>query len=472
MNRTSIYIDRNKLSGFFTQFVSVKDKLSKDSFFEMGWVLTGQFINVLLNFVIIKQLSLLGTSGYGIYALILTINLLVGSVYYGPVTQSFLRFFYHYKDRGNSEVFVGLMYRFLLYSAAVLILCGFITAAIAHAVMPSFTLFLITFFIIVLKTNDFFSISLNLIRKRKHNSILQITEKGLNVIMLWLLYKNNLLTINSVLFVFILSAFLLLMIKFVLFNRFTSVNSGNSAADPGLIKTEIKKTLLAYAVPFLIWGFFGWLQSNSEKWIIARFLSTSDVGIYALMMTLINALIILPNNIITDFSTPIIFQYFSDIKNNERIKTGHIFIKLIIVFVAFLTVFSSTLTYFFGYSLIRIISSGAFASFWYLLPAFCIGTGLFYTGQAMCTLGMALNMPGKYIIPKIITGVFSVVMNIILINLFGLKGISYSLLITGALLFGLYLYGQQKNNRRNICQMNPFKLPENVKKSGCNYDAA
>ncbi|MDP3831813.1 MAG: hypothetical protein Q8Q47_11115, partial [Ignavibacteriaceae bacterium] len=78
----------------------IKEKFSAQNFSEISWVVIGQILNVLLNFLIIKQLASLGTESYGIYALILTINLLMGSLLYGPATQAFIRFYYHYRDKG------------------------------------------------------------------------------------------------------------------------------------------------------------------------------------------------------------------------------------------------------------------------------------------------------------------------------------------------------------------------------------
>lgn len=69
-------------------------------------------------------------------------------------------------------------------------------------------------------------------------------------------------------------------------------------------KNEMRRTTAAYIIPFLIWGISGWLQSNGERWIISGLLSVSDVGIYAIMMSLVNALVAIPNNMIAEFATP------------------------------------------------------------------------------------------------------------------------------------------------------------------------
>ena len=54
-------------------FQIIKSKINYDSASEMGWVILGQTVNVLLGFLIIKLISKIGPGQYGVYALVLTI---------------------------------------------------------------------------------------------------------------------------------------------------------------------------------------------------------------------------------------------------------------------------------------------------------------------------------------------------------------------------------------------------------------
>ena len=51
----------------------------------------------------------------------------------------------------------------------------------------------------------------------------------------------------------------------------------------------------------------------------------------------------------------------------------------------------------------------------------------------MCNIGLVMNQPRKYIFPKIITGLITVILNIILIINFGITGIALTVLIAGIL---------------------------------------
>ena len=87
-------------------------KVSRKSTIEMGWVVFGQTINLLLTFIIIKFISKIGPEQYGIYALILTIAALLG-LFYGSFLQGFLRYYYHYENLNQRDNFILLMYKFL-----------------------------------------------------------------------------------------------------------------------------------------------------------------------------------------------------------------------------------------------------------------------------------------------------------------------------------------------------------------------
>ena len=101
------------------------------------------------------------------------------------------------------------------------------------------------------------------------------------------------------------------------------------------------------------------------------------------------------------------------------------------VLVLAITVVATFVTAFWGKEFIILISSQRYAVYSNLLPFLCAGTGLFYTGQALSSLGLSMNRPGKYIYPKIITGILSILLNYYLIKSIGIAGTAYTALIIG-----------------------------------------
>jgi len=419
-------------------FQIIRSKISYNSASEMGWVIFGQSINVILGFLIIKLISKVGPEQYGIYALILTIAAVLG-LFYGAFLQGFLRYYYHYEELNRRDDIVRLMFRFLRFTLLVFI---FLTVLIS-LLFPLFvegysSLFFLAagLFVVASKLSEFFNSILNLIRKRKENALLQASEKTLMIGALLLFLWQNDLVLLYIISAFGFISFILALTKIFVFRKNVPANSKIEVSRKN--QKDIIRTVMVYISPFLIWGAAGWFQMNGEKWIINGVLSVSDVGIYAIMMAIVNALVVIPNNIITEFATPIIFKQFADMNNRENIGTGYTYIKINMMIILIITITATLLTFFWGREIINLISSSKYSVYWYILPVLILGTGLFYTGQAQTLLGMGLSQPQKYIAPKIIIGVGSLGVNFFFIFLFGLKGISYSILVIG-LLYVLYI---------------------------------
>lgn len=403
---------------------------------EILWVIAGQTLNVILGFVIIKILSRMGTESYGIYALIITFAALLGLIFYGPIQQGFIRFYYVYSNKGLANVYASLLINILLISFFVFIVIAIAVGFLKDFISIPFSfLFVLTAsaFVIISKISETFNSLLNLLRKRKENAIIQTLEKILQVILLLVLLNQKRLLLVEVISLLLFTSIVFGILKMILFRKFLPDEKKSSSGNLTNGKNEMRRTTAAYIIPFLIWGISGWLQSNGERWIISGLLSVSDVGIYAIMMSLVNALVAIPNNMIAEFATPIIFQQYSDLTDKIKIKTGFRYISLITLVVFILSIFSAAITFFIGKIFIELISSKSYSGYWQLLPFLCLGTGLYLTGQAQAYLGMALNLPQKYLLPKIMIGILSIVFNYIFINAFGINGIAYTILITGLL---------------------------------------
>ncbi len=418
-------------------FQIIKSKININSAREMGWVIFGQSINVILGFLIIKLISRVGPEQYGIYALIITIAAVLG-LFYGAFLQGFLRYYYHYEELNRRDEIINLMFRFLGLTLLIFLLLTFLVSALFPLYTEYTTPFLLGagLFVVASKLSEFFNSILNLIRKRKENALLQALERTLMIgVLLFFIWQDD-LTLLYILFAFSLIAFLLALTKIYVFRK--KIPSTGKTKILRENQKEIIHTVMVYISPFLIWGAAGWFQTNGEKWIINGVLSVTDVGIYAIMMAVVNALVIIPNNIINEFATPIIFKQFADMSNKKNIITGYMYIKINMVIILLITVASTVLTFLWGKELIILISSTAYSVYWYILPFLILGTGLFYTGQAQTLLGLGLSQPQRYLAPKIIIGVGSLGINYFFISGYGLKGISYSILLIG-LLYVLYI---------------------------------
>ncbi len=418
----------------FKEYFSIVWQKGKNSSSELFWFTGGQVVILILGFFTVKIISRIGTEDYGIYSLIITISYLLTAVYYGPIQQGFTRFFSVYAEKNQVPLFTAMMIRFIIFSTLGLLI---IILPAAYGIQSFFNkeylylIVLIGVFIAFSKSSEFFNASFNILRKRKINSILQSLEKLAVIVVLLFLWINKNLVLSNILIGLCFAALSFSVVKYFYFKKNTSENRTYTKE----IKKEIFFNMAAYSTPFLVWGLSGWLQLNSEKWIIAKILTTSDVGIYSVMISLVSILIGIPNTLLNEFSLPIIFQQFNDINDHQKTENGLNYIFILSWLVAALTVVSTIITFFFGKYLILLISYPEYTIYYHLLPLLTFGTGLFLTAQTMINLGLALNVPKVYLIPKVFVGIVSVVLNFIFINYFGVAGAAYAVFSIGIIFF-------------------------------------
>lgn len=408
-------------------------KVSRKSATEIVWVALGQTINLFLSFIIIKFISKIGPEQYGIYTLILTIAALLG-LFYGSFLQGFLRYYYHYENLNQRSHFVLLMYRFLKITILIFIIITIITSLLSpfqDEFYSSFFLLISGMFIIISKVSEFFNSVLNLIRKRKENSLLQALEKILMIIVVIILLNKNNLELFSILLAFGCISLFLVFFKIYTFRKYAQIKITETNQTD--IQKKMIRTVLIYISPFLIWAIAGWLQMNGEKWIINAILSVKEVGIYAIMIAIVNALVVIPNNIINEYAAPIVFKQFADIDNKENVNTGYSYIRISTLLILIITLIATLLTFLWGDKIIALVSSKNYSTYWEVLPLLALGTGLFYTGQTQTLLGLGLSKPQKYIAPKLIIGIGSVGLNLLFISNFGFLGIAYTILVIGVI---------------------------------------
>jgi len=413
----------------------IKNSTNSNSIQEIVWVGLGQGLNVILSLIIVKIISQMGPNDYGVYALIITISAFLGLIF-GAFQQGFIRFYYDYQKEEKESVYVNLFFKFLSLSVLILLLIIFITSLTANNFIHSYSLFFFLFagvMIISTKVSELFNSWFNILRHRKTNTILLSSEKALIIICFIVLLLTNSLTLNNVIFFISISTIFMILIKLLMFKKYMGKPKLISKSELHFHQKNMRKRIWVYATPFLIWAIAGWLQLNGEKWIINSILSVKAVGVYAIMMAIVNALIVIPTNVINEFAQPIIFKNYSDLNNIENINKGYMYINIIMISVFVLTIFSTAITYFFAKQLITTISSKEYSGYWYLLPLLTFGTGLFYLGQTQTILGLALDKPKKYLLPKVLIGVLAVLFNLFFIKTFGLNGVAYTIILIGFL---------------------------------------
>jgi O-antigen/teichoic acid export membrane protein len=402
---------------------------------------------MVLGVVSIKILTSMGLQEYGKYALVISLSALLSSVFYGPVEQGFVRYYYDYAAQGMARDFIALFYKVSFLSGSIFFVLTLFATAVSFifgTYKPVLFIAAAGLFVILWATTNPFNSLLNVLRKRKANAIIQIVERAIAITLLYGIFYFDALTALSVLIVLSIATALMIIVKVRFLDECITHEWVKNQQKTLKYRQEVVNAIGKFSMPFGIWGMANWLQSNSERWIIAKYLSVSDVGIYAVMMAVATYLIAVPYGVIAQFVTPIIYERFSHPLDALKINEGYGLLKCFVVSVMVLMLFSLLLTAIVGREILLQISNNKFVGYWHILPFLCLGTGFFYIGQALTTQGMLLNVPEKYLFPKIASGVIAVIANILCLKLIGLTGIAVSISVTGFIYMIMIIYVNTK----------------------------
>lgn len=406
-------------------FISIKNNFSKNS--EFLWLILGQIISILFSVIIIKMVTKIGPSDFGIYSLILTVSALVSAMLVGPSEQGFVRYFFNFNKEIDKKRFLNVIYLFFVLVGTVILLISIIFYFLN--IIKNVNTILVGLFIVLFTFSSFFASLFNLIRKRKLNVFLIILEKVVATVLLIILNFYNQLNITNVLIALSISIFISVIVRTNCFNFFLGYRLLKDLKLLSLREYLIYKKIFIFSIPLMIWGFSGWLESSSDRWVIANFSSLNTVGIYSLMMTLSSYLIATPIGVIGQYFQPIIFEKIHDKNSAESSKKimDNFFYSCIA-----LVLFGVLFSFFFGKILLSFIAVD-FTAFWYFLPFFTLSIGLFQIAQAYTIFGMIHEIPKIYLMPKIVLGVVSLLLNIIGVYYLQIIGLTISMIVASTI---------------------------------------
>ena len=398
---------------------------SKNS--EFLWLMGGQLVSILFSIVIIKIITKIGTSDFGIYSLILTISALVSALLVGPSEQGFVRYFFSFEGLENKRRFINVIYLFFILTVILIALIAILMSLFKIIVEPN--VLLTAVFIVFFNFSSFFASLFNLIRKRKLNTIIIVLEKLVSTALLYTLMFNKILNITNVLLVLSFSIIVGLVMRISYFNSVFNYRIWRDLKSISWREYLIYKKVFVFSIPLVIWGLAGWLESSSDRWVIAHFSNLDTVGIYSLMITLSSYLIATPLGVVGQYFQPIIFEQINRLDlNSKSNKVLNNFFRSCIFLVAFGVLFSLL----FGKLLLSFIAIN-FATFWYFLPFFSLSIGLFQLAQAYTIFGMIYEKPRVYLIPKIILGVVSLLLNIAGVYYLQIIGLTISMILASSI---------------------------------------
>jgi len=417
--------------------------LNKSHIKELLWLSTGQIFSMALGFISISLMTSVGASEYGIYVLATSIMGILTLTFFGPLEQAYVRQYFNYSDDPKSKnIYLKSLIKILKLCGVVLIVLTILVTIFANKlynVKPIFVLtasLMISFGAVVTPLNGM----INAFRLRKYVAIFQILERLLVILVLILLLNYFQKNATALFLSVAISYVILLALKCKVYKneyRFVEVCASEENVD-SKIEREVFKRIINYGFPFILWGGISWMQLNGERWVINYLLNTSEVGRYGLTATLLNSTGVVASTIIAQFFSPIIYKHFSS-SDSLRLEKAKSLINVQCLATIIIFVSLALVLLFFGDYIIILMSSESFIIDNFVLFIFAIGYGLFYTTQALTSIGLSFEKPQVYLLPKIISAGFSIIAYYIGCKLYGINGVAVAILISSIIYLMLVL---------------------------------
>jgi O-antigen/teichoic acid export membrane protein len=403
--------------------------LSLNHIKELSWIVIGQVLTLIIGLVTMKLLTNMGMESFGEYSLVLSVSALLMSMFYGPLEQGVIRFYHEILLAGNSKVLIGYFNSLLLFLFFTLFLLGNLYYLFFQIGKDYSQVILITGVVIFAPWSLILNSILNLLRYRRLNTLIQVLEKTSFLLLLLYFDRFNKLSLRSTLFSLFFVSIIFVILKYIIIRGHVKVEDSNRNALVDSLKFD-KMEFLYYITPFIFWGSLYWVQSNSEKWVILKYVNAEQVGLFAVISLIANYCISMPIGILTQLVSPIMLQRMAQRPAREALNVGGVFLNYLFISIGFLTIMASILGYFFQQDILNIVASNKYVIDTPLLSIICLGLGFFNIGQVAANVGLILKKPRIYIFPKIFAGIVSLLLNILLLNYLGLLGIALSILIS------------------------------------------
>ncbi len=190
-----------------------------------------------------------------------------------------------------------------------------------------------------------------------------------------------------------------------------------------------------YSWPFVCLNVFTWAQTSSDRWSLELFVTTEEVGLYAVLFQLGYVPASIAVGLLTSFIAPILHQRSGDASDHSRNSNVHRLGWQATLFILFVTALGFLFAFGLHEWIFQLLVSPQYRSVSYLLPWLVLAGGLFSAGQ-MLSLKLMSDMKTLAMLwPKVVTAIIGVALNFYGAYIAGLHGIVAAAVVFAAFHF-------------------------------------
>jgi len=390
---------------------------------EFAWLFTGQVFGILGSFALIRVTThYLIPEQYGQLSLILTIGVLVCQVSLSGVMPGIMRYYTIAVERRDVSNFTFASFRLMSYGVlgtAGLALVVSVGAYLVGKTAWIGVILLAITFTQISSFNSTLSAIQNAARQRNVVVLHGIIDPWIKIILICIIVFIVGKSVVAILLAYLIAGLILLVSQLFFYRRLTQ----RTQADRQSFSTPWLQEMVKYSKPYMVFNFFTWVQANSDRWTIERFANAKSVGQYAVLLQLGVAPISMAVSQITNLVGPILQQRSGDATDLSRNRNVWNLTWIITLIGLVLTIFGVLIGAIFHTWLFDFLVDDAYQNQSYLLPWVIFGGGLFATSQI---LGLKLQSDlntRALTIPKVVTSIFAVTLNIFCAWIWGVEGV-------------------------------------------------
>jgi O-antigen/teichoic acid export membrane protein len=425
---------------FTHHWVAHRDRVRRLSK-EGGWIVGGQIASVLGALALVRVLTeYLEPSEYGELALGLTIAGLINQVVMGGVSAGIGRFYSIAAEKGDLWGYLRASRWFLGYATlvvmaiAIALIIGLL--ATGHGNLLGLAVAVLVFSILSGYNSALNGVQ-NAARQRAvvalHGGMDAWLKIGLVVgVILWLGSGSTTVVIGYALSAMVVTASQLYFLRRLMVRQ--GVSQGGKSQE------EWVRKMWQFSWPFSAFGVFTWTQQVSDRWALEGFVSTHEVGQYAVVFQLGYAPIVMLTGLLTTLIGPILYQRSGAVTDHARNVSVHRIAWRITQVSLAVTAVAFFVTWFLHGWLFQWLVAEAFRGVSHFLPWVVVAGGLFAVGQ-MLSLKLMSEMRSRSLLQvKIGTAVLGVCVNLLGAWLYGTAGVVAGLVIFACVYFLWMIY--------------------------------
>jgi O-antigen/teichoic acid export membrane protein len=398
------------------------------------WILVGQISSVLGALVLVRVLTeYLDPVQYGQVALGLTVTGLVDQVAMGGLSNGISRFYSVAAEKNDFGRYLGASWRLMAYATLVVVAIG-ISLLVVLSVVDEWHLVSLAAAALVFSLLSTYNATLGGIQNAARQRAVVAFHGALDAWLKILLAVAMVLWLGAssaaVVFAYALSA-LLVTSSQVLFLRRLIPHQSARVAD----STPWARQIWAYAWPFSCWGVFTWAQQSSDRWALAAFASTQEVGLYAVLFQLGYTPIAIATGMAVSFIGPILYQRSGDASSHSRNANVHRLAWRVTLVCLTLTLIAFLVTLSLHEWIFRFLVAAEFRVVSNLLPWVVLAGGLFAAAQMLALKLLSDMRSATMLWAKIVTAVLGIGFNIYGASVAGANGVAFAALGFSVLYF-------------------------------------